>query len=199
MDLEIAVHDIPAVKDIGGPPSIEGLRAWVGNVGVGVVATDGDRQALRVLARLQAIDPNPVLVVGPVRVCSSARLAVVFDLDTEGHHLALVSAVVGAVFPSAREAGEVGRSLAGLGSANPIARIAERSVEGRQHGTIGRIALAAAGEAVEVCRFEASLLLLPLMHPVALDVVEGIETANAAAGCTYLTAAGGLGGLELPG
>src|SRR6185295_10597948 len=46
-------------------------------------------------------------------------------------------------------------------------------------------------EAVEVVRLEVALLLLALMHPVALDVVELVEAADAAARRADLSAVAG--------
>src|SRR5262249_35162930 len=196
VDLQVAVHEVPAVEDIGRTPCAEFLISRIGNVGVGVVAADVHRQALYGFSARRDPDPDPVLVIGFIGVLPSAWFAVVFHFDTEGHIDGLLAAGFG-VRSGTREAGQVGRSLTRFGAADAVARIAQCSVERGHQGAAWRVAFAAADQAVEVGGLEAALLLLAGMFPVALDVVERIEAADAAAWRAYLAASGRLGDFEV--
>src|SRR5262249_59210010 len=105
----------------------------IGNIGVGVVAADFHRQSLYGFSARRDPDPDPVLVIGFIGVLPSARLAVIFHFDAEGHIDGLLAAGY-SVRSGAREAGQVGRSLARLGAADPVARIAQGAVERRHQG-----------------------------------------------------------------
>src|SRR6185436_18816973 len=121
-------------------------------------------------------DPDAVDVGGRGGILTGARLAAVLHLDPEGHvrrDLAIPLEVAGA-----GEAGDVGRRLTRLGARVGIARVAELAVE---HARPTVQVVTAADEAVEVVRLEVALLLLALMHAVALDVIELVEAADAAA------------------
>src|SRR6185503_13538674 len=178
MDLDVPVCHGAAIVDV---------RRMVGRSNrVRVRAAGAGREALGRLLALRYPHTDAVDVGGRGGLLTAAGLAAVFHLDTEGdvrRDLAIALEVAGA-----GEAGDVGRCRARFGAGLGIARVAELPVE---HPRPAVQVTAAADEAVEVVRLEVALLLLALMHPVALDVVELVEAADAAARRADLAAVAG--------